>query len=434
MNASKDITIFDVVKPQVLKDLLNSFVLATGLGAIFIDPSGENSIIPNGYDEVCPFCNVVRSCSLGVERCIRSMVKGGESAAKLGEPYIFRCHAGVIEFSAPIVFEDVYLGSISCGPALMWDWDEMAISEITEATKDLPINRESLLVASSKIKVLTSKNVQASAEMLFVMASYIAERGIITLQQRKELNEQQAKLAEVIFEMKQAQETVKLLESRMTMCNYPVEKERELIGRVRIGDKAGAKQILNELLGSIFFNNGGNMEIMKARLMELVVLLSRAAVEGGGSLDKLLGLNYSFIAELSGIDTFEALCQWIVKVLDTFLDSVYETRNIKNAKILSEAMDYIRRNYNNDLSLEKVAQSIYISPYYLSHLFKEELNITFVEYLTMVRMEEAKKLLSDSSMSVLAVASEVGYEDASYFSKVFKKITGLSPNQYRRAC
>lgn len=434
MDTLKDISIFDVVEPDMLKNLLNSFVLATGLGAIFIDPFGENSIVPNGYDEVCQFCKTVRSCPMGIKRCTESMVKGGELASKLGEPYIFRCHAGLIEFSAPIMFEDIYLGSISCGPALMWDWDEIAINEIQEATRDLSVSKEALLVASSKIKVLTSKSVQASAEMLFVMASYIAERGITELQQRKELSEQQAKLAEAIFEMKRAQETIKLLESRTEENCYPVDKERELIGKVRIGDKTGAKKILNEILGAIFFQNAGNFEIMKARLMELVVLLSRAAVEGGGSLDKLLGLNYSFLAELSSISKFEDLCRWIVKVLDAFLDSVYETKNIKNAKILSEAMNYIRRNYNNDLSLEKVAQSIYISPYYLSHLFKEELNITFVEYLTMVRMEEAKKLLSDPSMSVLAIASEVGYEDASYFSKVFKKTTGLSPNQYRNAC
>jgi two-component system response regulator YesN len=65
-------------------------------------------------------------------------------------------------------------------------------------------------------------------------------------------------------------------------------------------------------------------------------------------------------------------------------------------------------------------------------MFREELGITFVEYLTMVRMEEAKKLLMDPSLSVVAVASQVGYEDASYFSKVFKKYVGVSPNRYRR--
>jgi two-component system response regulator YesN len=95
-------------------------------------------------------------------------------------------------------------------------------------------------------------------------------------------------------------------------------------------------------------------------------------------------------------------------------------------------MNYIRANYRENLSLENVAQQVFISPFYLSHLFKEELGITFVEYLTRIRMEEAKRLLKEPRLSIVAIASEVGYEDASYFSKVFKKNLSISPNQYRK--
>src|SRR5690606_974499 len=142
----------------------------------------------------------------------------------------------------------------------------------------------------------------------------------------------------------------------------------------------------------------------------------------------LLGLNYNFISELSQINSIEEICHWVVKVLDTFMDTVYQTKKVRNAKCLGEALKYIRENFNKNITLEDVARSVYISPYYLSHLFKEELNITFLEYLTMVRMEEAKGLLKDTSLSIVAVASQVGYEDASYFSKVFKKYVGMSPS------
>ena len=135
------------------------------------------------------------------------------------------------------------------------------------------------------------------------------------------------------------------------------------------------------------------MDLIKARILELVVVISRAAVEGGASLEKLLGLNYDFISELSHMDNIDELCYWLVKVLDTFMDTVYETRNVCSARNLGEALKYIRENYNRNLTLGNVAQQIYISPYYLSHMFREELGITFVEYLTMVRMEEAKSCL-----------------------------------------
>lgn len=199
-----------------------------------------------------------------------------------------------------------------------------------------------------------------------------------------------------------------------------------------MGDRTGAKEILNELLGIVFLRSGGNMELIKARVLELIIVISRAAVEGGAQLDKLLGLNYSFVSSLSAIHQFEEVCSWTVKVLNTFLDTVYESRNIKNARLLSDALRYINENYNKKLTLESVAQHVYISPFYLSHMFKEELGFTFLEYLTKLRIEEAKKLLMEKDMTIIEVASEVGYEDAGYFSKVFKKCTGISPAQYRK--
>lgn len=427
-----DIDIEQVIDIPVMEKLLNSFILATDLGTIFLDKQGEFKIVPQNYYKKCEFCKIIQDTEKGKDRCKASMLKAGKQAAELGEPYIYRCHAGLIEFSAPIMFKDYYLGSVSCGPVLMWEWDELAIKELLDRSKDLDISRESLIVASRNLKVLSSKNVQAAADLLFVTANHIAQTGMLVLKHRKELNEQQAKLAEAVFERKKAEETLKVLERKAVGCEYPIEKEKELLNMVRIGDRISAKAILNDLLGSIFFEMAGNLEVIKARMLELLVGISRAAVEGGAKLEKLLGMNYNFISELSNIDSFELLCQWIVKVLDIFLDTVYETRNVKNAKILSDALDFINENYNTDLSLDKVAQSVFISPYYLSHLFKEELNITFVEYLTSVRIENAKKLLDSTPLSIVAIAYEVGYEDASYFSKVFKKTVGLSPSQFRK--
>jgi two-component system response regulator YesN len=422
----------DVIDVDELKRILNAFVIATGLGAIYINAKGESTVVPEEYEGYCPFCKIVRSDPEGRRRCMESMNNAGKLAAQLGEPYISRCHAGLIEFAAPILFKDIYLGSISCGPVLMWDWDEIAVEEFLALTEDLDINREALLVASRNLKVLTGRDVQAAAELLFIISNHIAKSGMITLQQRKNINEQQSLLAELIFEKKQAEERIQYLENRVKCEEYPLDKENDLLNKVRMGDRKGAKKILNEILSVIFLRSSGNIELIKARILELVIVISRAAVEGGASLDKLLGLNYSFISELSQKDLFEDICIWIVKVLDTFMDTVYESRNIKNSKLLSDAMNYIRENYKENLTLESVAQQVFISPFYLSHLFREELDITFLEYLTRIRIETAKQLLKDQNTTISSIAAEVGYEDPSYFSKVFKKNTGLSPNQYRK--
>jgi two-component system response regulator YesN len=130
------------------------------------------------------------------------------------------------------------------------------------------------------------------------------------------------------------------------------------------------------------------------------------------------------VGQLSGIHEFDALCLWIVRQLDAIMDTVYETRNVRNAKALGDVMEYIRGHFGENLTLESVARQVFLSPYYLSHLFSEELGITFVEYLTSVRMEKARELLSGTSRSIVEIANQVGYEDASYFGKVFKKDGG----------
>ncbi|MGB9809558.1 MAG: helix-turn-helix transcriptional regulator, partial [Caldanaerobacter sp.] len=92
---------------------------------------------------------------------------------------------------------------------------------------------------------------------------------------------------------------------------------------------------------------------------------------------------------------------------------------------------YIHKNYNKEISLESVAKEVYVTPAYLSILFKKEMNINFVNYLHKVRVEKAKELLSNRNLKTYQVASMVGFSDEKYFSQIFKKYTGLTPSQYR---
>jgi len=226
--------------------------------------------------------------------------------------------------------------------------------------------------------------------------------------------------------------------TRKSGPRYPFDKERELIGLVRLGDRTGAKEILNEILGSILYCHEDycdehDFEVMKARTLELMVVLSRAAVEGGASLDKLLGLNFVYLQQLGEARRMEELWVWLVKILDRFLDTVYESRNKRNFKLINEAIKYIKENaHDPSLSLDKVADAVHVSPFYLSHLFRDELGITFISYVTEVRLDLAKKLLKETRLTVAQVAERVGYSDASYFSRVFKKYVKVTPGKFRR--
>ena len=93
---------------------------------------------------------------------------------------------------------------------------------------------------------------------------------------------------------------------------YPMKKEKELVARIKLDDRIGAKTILNKLVGEILFENLENGDVRKARILELIVVISRAAVEAGADMEKLLGLNYTYICELSEINEDETLYKWMI--------------------------------------------------------------------------------------------------------------------------
>ena len=103
-----------------------------------------------------------------------------------------------------------------------------------------------------------------------------------------------------------------------------------------------------------------------------------------------------------------------------------------NQSFLHSILEEMKQNYTKDLSLTKFAKKYGISSGYLSMRIKQELGVSFSEYLTTKRMEKAKELLQNETLSVAEVASAVGYHDYFYFTKAFKKTLGISPSKYRK--
>lgn len=107
----------------------------------------------------------------------------------------------------------------------------------------------------------------------------------------------------------------------------------------------------------------------------------------------------------------------------------YNNRSIK--QILRRAMDFIQEHYSEPITLKEVADSAYVSMCYISRMFRKELGRNFVDYLNGVRLEKAKELLRDPRYKTYEVAEMVGIPDAHYFSRLFKKVVGLTPTEYR---
>lgn len=146
------------------------------------------------------------------------------------------------------------------------------------------------------------------------------------------------------------------------------------------------------------------------------------------SRQMLIDCNYAYLEAKN----FSQLLKNLYSRLDDYILEEQKKINKKIGKPISEAVSYIHENYAKPVSQEEVAEKSNISTAYLSKLFKEELGIGFAEYLTQVRLEESEKLLAGTTLSIKEIAAAVGYPDEKYYSRLFKKNTGIKPTEYRK--
>lgn len=114
------------------------------------------------------------------------------------------------------------------------------------------------------------------------------------------------------------------------------------------------------------------------------------------------------------------------------LAELLEKKSEQQLLPINKAKEYIEHHYSQPISLESVAEYVDLSPVYFSGLFKKSTGCNFIDYLTDIRLEAAKKLLKSSRYSIQEISSAVGYSDSKYFMKLFKKITGIKPSDYRK--
>lgn len=117
----------------------------------------------------------------------------------------------------------------------------------------------------------------------------------------------------------------------------------------------------------------------------------------------------------------------------SLLHADHTATGIEKRKNIHAMIQYIHQHYNEGITLEQLADSMHLHQSYVSRSFAEVVGMTFTQYLQYYRIEQAKKSLKSTQLLIAEVAEQVGYSNLTYFSRVFKKVTGFTPNQYRRA-
>jgi len=421
----------DLAEKNAFFRILGSFQEAMKLQVRLFPLQGKgeiSSIAGDGH----PFCQIIRSRSSGRENCLKDINRAIQISIKTGEPYIFQCHTDMVEFAAALLDGGKNYTAFVCGPILLRRINPFMKQGILAKAKRLSLDADSLMRTLPEIPVFSERRVQAAADLLFMIANYFSKVDAASQQIQHEINRQQSFLAEGLFLSKRSESDDAALALSHLRSRADLYKDRELIDLIKMGDRKGAKGLLDELLGTTLFRSHEHIGILKARALEIIFIIARAAVEAGANLEEILGFKYQYIQNLSQDDSPETLYYFLRKAFDQLFECIYQNRNIRHTRVFTKAKEFIWSNYNQDISLKKTAETVRINPFYLSHLFRKEMGISFLEYLTSVRLSIAKKLLQQTSMSIMEICLEAGYQDPSHFAKIFKKKEGIRPTEYRK--
>lgn len=212
---------------------------------------------------------------------------------------------------------------------------------------------------------------------------------------------------------------------------YLVE-EPSLIAAVKRGDKRAAREIINRVLVGIYFMGRNRPLLLKSFLLELIVIMSRSAVEAGADPSTLLGTNYSAFTDLAQIEGEEELTAWLVEMLERTMDAISHHHRYPISVLLSEAIRYMQEHSGEELSRDEIARRACLSPAHFSRVVRQKFGYSFTELLARMRVDRARELLRLSEKSLAEIATECGFADQSYFTKVFQRYTGQTPREFRR--
>ncbi len=395
------------------------YTRATGMACFVIDDRGESA-----DGSPCAFCAHQLASGRTRVDCSGVHLYGAYQAERFGGRYFYFCPASFLHWASPILEEGKMVGALVGGPALMVEEDDVFFDNIAALGK---LSREEARELVKGIPAITPEEAESQSRTLFAYAFQLCTRDEGIIRDKQERETQQRAIGEYIQTIKEESITGE------GSSPYPLKKEQDMIQAIQVGDIDEARKLLNEILGAILFRSGNDFSLIRTRVLELLVLLSRAAMEAGADEQMVFGLNYRYIREINRYNTVEGLTSWLARVIDRFAKMVFDLREIKHADAIYRAIRYVKKHFTRKVTLEEAADQAYLSPAYFSKIFKEEMGCGFATYLNTLRVERSKDFLRNRSIPLIDVAGMVGFEDQSYYTRVFKKLTGLTPGKYRES-
>jgi len=213
--------------------------------------------------------------------------------------------------------------------------------------------------------------------------------------------------------------------------NYPVDIEQDIFMCTEKGDAESQRDAVNSYFDWMVSEYDGCISDIQLKILEFVLRAETIGYEGSNRTYRFKSRQDYLPTVLEMGYDMDRLRTWFLDKMSAAAHFIADNKENRSNSITDKARAYILENYNKEISLDDVSREVDISPYYFSKLFKEETGQNFIEYLTEIRIEKAKELLLQSSLSMKEICAQVGYADPNYFSRTFKKNVGVTPTEYK---
>ncbi|CDZ23435.1 two component transcriptional regulator, AraC family [[Clostridium] cellulosi] len=212
------------------------------------------------------------------------------------------------------------------------------------------------------------------------------------------------------------------------------DRQKELIDNVKAGNPEASSKSLALLFDCINRLGNSDKDYIKNFYFNTISLINSirvSLVSGEKPKDEgTLASLYKMIEKCDNISDLNAILE---NAVNQTVTKVHEYNNNNMKLLLRRAVDFLDKHYMEQITLNQVAEKLYVSNFYLSRMFKKELGINFIDYLNELRINKAKDLLTDTKYKTYEVAEAVGVPNSHYFSKLFRKYTGMTASEYRES-
>jgi len=351
----------------------------------------------------CPFSNQLASYEVP---CSRMHLDAVREARKVGGSYLYTCPIGFFFWTSPFFSGERFAGALISSGILSTD-KQQALDRMVKVCKG-DVSSAEIAGYLDDIPEKSNEDAKALAQMMLLCAEQISCRDT-RFDDLAEYDDRQG---------------------RLNCCPNLPDQERSLIASLRRGDSAEAQHIMGELLNGMSAASNGNLDRLRLKAIELVVMLSRTGADSGNS-EEIVEANNRYLKRIEDSKTAEDVTGNMRLILDQMAGKLFSFQGVRHASALRKAERFIWENYHRKISLKEIADVSGLSAPYFSTIFKEEMRENLSTYLNRLRVEKASSMLRETELPINGISTACGFEDQSWFSKIFKHYTGYSPCQYR---